>query len=126
MLIMNCELTVKDHGDVREYLCNEVSVARLVLHGEHILSIDVIGPWNYPVSRKLSVDNVSLMYWRGSVMGFDAEFVGYDDGIRRELMSIRLFLSKDLGDDEVKELILRIIKDFGNDKIHLNNNVRGQ
>lgn len=111
---MTCELMIRDVGDAKEYLCNDVAVARLILRGDYILNVDVVKPWNYPVTKELSINNVTLIYWRNNFMGYDAEFVGYDDGSKRELISIRIFLGSEVSDDEVKDLILKIIGEFGN------------
>ncbi|WP_069806460.1 hypothetical protein [Vulcanisaeta thermophila] len=112
---MTCELRVRDTDGVREYLCNEASVARLIPQGDnYILSIDTVGAWKYPVDDKMAVGDVSLIYWRTTFTNYDAEFVGYDDGGRRELISVRIKLKGPISDDEVKELILRVLKELGN------------
>ncbi|GAB6943529.1 hypothetical protein [Vulcanisaeta sp. JCM 14467] len=112
---MKCEnIDVIDRGDVREYVCGDVSLARLLLINEtkRILSIDVLAPWNLPIDQSIRVGDIQLIYRREVINGLEWEFVGYDDGSRRELIAVRVSLSGSAEDSLVKELIAFVINTY--------------
>ncbi|WP_054856983.1 hypothetical protein [Vulcanisaeta sp. JCM 16159] len=109
---MKCEgINVINKGTIREYVCGNTSVARLLnlSEGEAILSIDVVAPWNLPIDQSLRVGDVRLIYRRDVINGLEWEFVGYDDGSRRELISVRISLVGVVEDSFVKELIINVL-----------------
>jgi hypothetical protein len=112
------ELTVREQGGVKEYICGEVSLARLITtgNGTRVLSIDVVSTWDMPIDESVRVGNVQLIYRRDVVNNARWEFVGYDDGTNRELISIRVFLEGELSDDAIKELIINVVKTYSRNK----------
>ncbi len=99
-----------DKGVVREYVIDENSIARLIrLGNKAVLCIDVIGEWKFDVEEELVLDNIRLIYSRGVIRGFPMEFVGYDDGFRRELIAVRIFFDQVPDDNVVKELIAEVL-----------------
>ena len=115
---MRCEsIDVIDRGDVREYVCRNISLARLLRIDEtrKILSIDVLAPWNLPIDQSLKVGDVQLIYHMDSINDLIWEFVGYDDGSRRELISVRIIFRDDVKDTYIKELIARVLNTYMED-----------
>lgn len=112
---MECnEITVRDWDGIREYLCGNVSLARLISINDEVsvLSIDVLSPWDIPIDETLKIGDVKLMYRREVINNLKWEFVGYDDGVRRELISIRIFVGKGFDDSAIKELIINAVKTY--------------
>ncbi len=105
-----------DRGDVREYVCGNVSIARLMsTNEEKVLSIDVVIPWGFPIDQSIKVGDVQLIYHRDVINGLEWEFVGYDDGVRRELISIRITLKGEVEEALIKELISNVLSTYMKD-----------
>ncbi|MFB6470885.1 MAG: hypothetical protein TU36_006615 [Vulcanisaeta sp. AZ3] len=112
---MECnELISKNWDGIKEYLCNDVSLARLINidGGTKMLSVDVATPWNMPIDNTLRVGDIQLIYRREVINDSIWEFVGYDDGSRRELISIRIFLNTSADESKIKELIMRVLRTY--------------
>ncbi len=115
---MQCsEVNVVSRNNVREYLCGNRSLARLINldNNERVLSIDVVAPWNSPIDQSIKAGNVQLIYRRETINNLEWEFVGYDDGSRRELISIRVFLDDHIEDSTIKELIINALGTYMRD-----------
>ncbi|BDR92171.1 hypothetical protein [Vulcanisaeta souniana] len=115
---MQCsEVNIVSRNNVREYLCGNRSLARLISHdnNESVLSIDVVAPWDSPVDQSIRVGDVQLIYRRETINNLEWEFVGYDDGSRRELISIRVFLGNNIEDSTIKELIINTLRTYMKD-----------
>ncbi|ADN50180.1 hypothetical protein [Vulcanisaeta distributa] len=115
---MRCgNIDVINKGEIREYACGNTSVARLLSLSseERVLSIDVVAPWNLPIDQSLKVGNTQLIYRRDVINGLEWEFVGYDDGSRRELISVRILLRGEVEDSFIKELIISVLSTYVKD-----------
>ncbi|WP_054842749.1 hypothetical protein [Vulcanisaeta distributa] len=75
----------------------------------------MVAPWNLPIDQSLRVGDVQLIYRRDVINGLEWEFVGYDDGSRRELISVRISLRGDVGDSFIKELITNVLSTYVKD-----------
>ncbi|MGC8607221.1 MAG: hypothetical protein ACP5GZ_09860 [Vulcanisaeta sp.] len=109
---MQCsDIDIIDRGEIKEYTCGNTSLARLLSLGneEKVLSIDMIAPWSLPIDRSIKVGDVRLIYRKEIINGLEWEFVGYDDGSRRELISVRILLRGNIEDSVIKELIINAL-----------------
>ena len=109
---MQCsDIDVVDRGEIKEYTCGNTSLARLLSLSdeEKVLSIDVIAPWDLPIDQSLKVGDVQLIYRKELINGLEWEFIGYDDGSRRELISVRILLGRNAEDSFIKELIINAL-----------------
>lgn len=117
-ILNKIEFIEKSNKIIELTLCNKkVSIARIVKIGEnnYIMSIDVVDDWNYEIQEELSISHYKLIYFRPSN---EIELVGYDNGVKRELISIRVRLDN-LNPEYVKKIFNNLIKFYAKNYIKI-------
>lgn len=117
-ILNKIEFIEKSNKIIELTLCNKkVSIARIVKIGEsnYIMSIDVVDNWDYEIQEELSISHYKLIYSRPSN---EIELVGYDNGVKRELISIRVRLDN-LNPEYVKKIFNNLIKFYAKNYIKI-------
>jgi hypothetical protein len=96
--------------DVKEYSCNGVPMVRLIRLGDgFVVSIDAVDEWPFPVDDELTMGNVGLVYHRENLGEYTVEFVGYRNPSRVELISMRVWMRREPGIEELGSIVPQLL-----------------